>query len=98
MAQKQSPVSGRACFARSSVGNLVGWLLSRLRGECRPRPQLAVLERITLAPRQTLALIEASGQRLLVATSADGTPAFYAVRGRSGPDAMQCKGTRRVSW
>jgi flagellar biogenesis protein FliO len=73
--------SARAGSARSYVGGLACWLASRLRGELRPRPQLAVLERITLAPRQSLTLIEASGQRLLVATSADGTPAFYPVSG-----------------
>jgi hypothetical protein len=82
---------------------LTGWFLARLRGAGRPRPQLAVLERITLAPRQSLALIEASGQRFLVATSADGTPAFYPVGGRPGqpvlkgnrPDVVS---KRRVSW
>jgi hypothetical protein len=37
---------------------------------------MAVLERIALAPRQSLALVEAEGRRFLLATSADGTPAF----------------------
>jgi hypothetical protein len=36
-----------------------------------------LVERITLAPRQSLALIEAEGRRILVATSAEGRPAFY---------------------
>lgn len=36
-----------------------------------------MLERISLAPRQSLALVEADGRRFLVATSAEGTPAFY---------------------
>jgi flagellar biogenesis protein FliO len=76
---------------------LTGWLLARLRGEGRPRPQLAVLERITLAPRQSLALIEAGGQRLLVATSADGTPAFYPVGRPARETGVQRKGTERVS-
>lgn len=84
-------------------GGLTGWLLSRLQGEGRPRPQLTVLERITLAPKQSIALVEASGERLLVATSADGTPAFYPVgrgaRGRGAQSDRQQKASqRRVSW
>jgi len=56
---------------------LAGWLLNRLHVVRRPERRLAVLERISLAPRQTVALIEAEGRRFLVATSADGTPAFF---------------------
>ncbi|MGD0892553.1 MAG: flagellar biosynthetic protein FliO [Terracidiphilus sp.] len=56
---------------------LAGWLLDKLRHNTRPRPRLALLERITLAPRQSLALIEADGRRLLVATSPEGAPAFF---------------------
>jgi hypothetical protein len=55
-----------------------------------------VVERITLAPRQSLALIEASGQRLLIATSADGTPAFYPISGRVPQQASQAKGPDRI--
>jgi hypothetical protein len=79
------------------AGGLTGWLLKRMRGEGRPRPQLAVLERITLAPRQSLALIEAGGQRLLVATSADGTPAFYPVGVCPEQAARRSRSTERVS-
>ena len=46
-------------------------------GRRRVEPRLALVERITLAPRQSLALIEAEGRRILVATSAEGGPAFY---------------------
>lgn len=88
---------------RASTGGMTAWLIRRLRGEQGPRPQLAILERITIAPRQTLALIEAGGQRLLVATSADGTPAFYPVDLRDRQDGGQGKGPDRgsrgrVSW
>ena len=62
-------------------GGLAGWLWSRLGRNERPRPSLALVERITLAPRQSLALIEAEGRRFLVATSAEGSPAFYALDG-----------------
>jgi hypothetical protein len=59
------------------AGGLAGWLLDRIRRNVRPRPRLRLLERIALAPRQALALIEADGQRLLVATSPEGAPAFF---------------------
>lgn len=63
------------------VGGLAGWLLARLRARLRSGhgkpPRLAVIERIALGPRQSLALVEAEGRRLLVATSSEGTPAFY---------------------
>jgi hypothetical protein len=68
-----------AALTLSQAGGLTGWLLGRLRGTDRPRPRLELLERITLAPRQSLALVEAEGRRFLVATSAEGGPAFYAL-------------------
>jgi hypothetical protein len=89
---------------RFQAGGLAGWLLTRLRAGRRSEPRLAVLERITLAPRQSLALVEAEGRRFLVATSPEGTPAFYALdeagRRRSArlagnPGADQ---DARVSW
>jgi flagellar biogenesis protein FliO len=60
-----------------SGGGLGAWLLEKLRGRRRREPRLALLERISLAPRQSLALVEAEGRRILVATSAEGAPAFY---------------------
>ncbi len=42
----------------------------------------SLLERIALAPRQSLALVEAEGRRFLVATSAEGGPAFYPLESR----------------
>jgi hypothetical protein len=67
------------------VGGVAGWLLKRLRAARRSEPRLAVLERITLAPRQSLALVEAEGRRFLVATSPEGTPAFYPLDGAGAP-------------
>ncbi len=55
------------------------WIVDRLRRTPRVAPRLALLERITLAPRQSLALVEAEGRRLLVATSPEGAPSFYAL-------------------
>ncbi len=81
-----------------------GWILNRLRSDSRPRPSLQLVERITLAPRQSLALVEADGRRLLVATSADGAPAFYALdqerdkNSRLGCPRGATKVSARVSW
>jgi flagellar biogenesis protein FliO len=86
------------------VGGVTGWLLSRLRtgGGGRVRPRLALVERITLAPRQSLALVEAEGRRFLVATSPEGAPAFYALDEAGRLSAAQTKGAARpearVSW
>ncbi len=63
------------------VGGLAGWLLQRLQRGPRSSPRLVLLERITLAPRQSLALVEADGRKLLVATSPEGAPAFYVLDG-----------------
>jgi hypothetical protein len=70
--------------ARSGPGGLAGWLLERLRRSAQPRPRLALLEKISLAPRQSLSLIEAEGRRFLVASSTDGSPAFYPLDAVSG--------------
>ena len=66
-------------------------------------PRLALVERITLAPRQSLALIEAEGRRILVATSAEGGPAFYPLdesvsRGAHAGTNRALHGRPRVSW
>ncbi len=61
------------------AGWLLEWLMARLRARVRAQPRLALVERIALAPRQSLALVEAEGRRILVATSAEGGPAFYAL-------------------
>jgi len=97
--------------APPAAAGLAGWLLSRLRGARRPQPRLKLLERIALAPRQTLALVEAEGRRFLVATSTDGAPAFYPLDGRiaeSRPTAVRparhtapypgAQPAARVSW
>lgn len=49
----------------------------RLRENQRSQPRLQLLDRISLAPRHSLALVKADGSLLLVATSAEGGPAFY---------------------
>jgi hypothetical protein len=65
----------------SSVNRFAAELLGRLRGLGRPaaarQQRLALVARIPLGPNQAVALIEAEGRQLLVATSGDGTPSFY---------------------
>lgn len=86
---------------RELPGNgLAAWLWSRLRGRggrAQSGPRLTLLERIPLAPRQSLALVEAEGRRFLVATSAEGSPAFYALENRAAraPRPARCT---RVTW
>jgi hypothetical protein len=95
-----------------AVGGLAGWLLGRLRARGRVRPRLELVERIALAPKQSLALVEAEGRRFLVATSPEGAPAFYALDERSnaaralpvllprqsGSVRPTAKSAARVSW
>lgn len=83
------------------VAGLTGWLLERWKGVQRSKPKLALLERITLAPRQSLALVEAEGRRFLIATSPEGAPAFYALDERSRNGARSSSASQasaRVSW
>jgi len=58
-------------------GGWTGWFLARMRSRRSQHPRLELLERISLAPHHSLALVEAEGRRFLVATSAEGGPAFY---------------------
>lgn len=79
---------------------LLGQVRQRLSRADSSRPRLALLERISLAPRQSLALIEAEGRLLLIATSADGGPAFYPLDrplDRLARPAAQ-RNAARVSW
>ena len=47
------------------------------------QPRLVVVERVNLAARQQLSLVEADGQRLLIATSPDGPPRICLLNRRS---------------
>jgi len=78
-----SLVAGRAVpagrFEREGRG-LAGWLRDRMRRRVPLPPRLVLVERINLAPRQMLALIEADGERFLIATSPEGQPVFHPLR------------------
>ena len=81
------------------LGGMAGWLMKKMRGRRRAEPQLALVERIALAPRQSLALVEAEGRRILVATSAEGGPAFYALdEGERTAPRHDAQRRPRVSW
>ena len=89
------------------LGGLAGWMLEKLRRGAIAERHLTLVERIALAPKQSLALVEAEGHRLLVAFSADGAPVFYALnnseskpgRGIGGRKEAPASGSRgRISW
>jgi flagellar biogenesis protein FliO len=90
--------------AKTPVTGLAGWLLSRMRRTTQPKPRLALLERIALAPKQSLVLVEAEGRRFLVATSAEGAAAFYSLDEqvhaghRGGLARGRTVSAARVSW
>jgi hypothetical protein len=94
-------------FGRRVAGRLLHWL----RGTTRTRARLTLLERINLAPRHTLALIEAEGRHFLVACAADGAASFHPLDESrhdlrpmrsltSNPDSSPSRRpfAKRVSW
>ena len=87
--ERQFPATG------GLVGLVLKPLLMRIRGVRPMQPRLELLERIALAPRQTLALVEAEGRRFLVATSAEGGSAFFALDNRQ---RAALRRSQRVSW
>ena len=96
MKQAQETDTGERRGPGAGVGTgLAHWLLKSLRKNRSREPRLELLERIALAPRQSLALVEAEGRRFLVATSADGGPAFYALDTRPPRTGRR---SPRVSW
>lgn len=80
---------------RMQVGGWAGWILARVRREARHDPRLVVRERVALAPRQHVALVEADGRRFLIATGADGAPALYPLE---QPAEHRPAASRRPSW
>lgn len=62
---------------RSGLG---AWLLERLQQRSVAEPRLRMLERIRVTPRQTMALIEADGERFLVAAGESGAPVVFPLK------------------
>jgi hypothetical protein len=65
---------------------LADWLLRRLHSTSVPPPQLSILARIALSPRQSLTLVEVEGIHVLVGSSADGPPSFFRLSA-DGPNS-----------
>jgi hypothetical protein len=77
-------------------GGLAGWLMACFNQRKKRQPRLELIERITLAPRQSLALVEVEGRRVLVACSAESTPAFLPLGARAV--RKHAMGVSRFSW
>lgn len=69
------PRGMRSDFSLRGRG-LGAWLMSRFRSRCNATARLRMLENIRITPRLSVALIEADGERFLVATSDTGGPVF----------------------
>jgi flagellar biogenesis protein FliO len=82
--------------ALHKAGGLAGWLFRALQNQPKPKPSLNLLERISIAPRQSLVLIEAEGRRFLIATSAEGTPVFHPLN--HVVDRRPMGSQKRISW
>jgi hypothetical protein len=80
-----------AVVERGLLGSLLRWF----QRSSSAVPRLALLERISLGPRQALSLVEVDGIRLLVASSPDSGVTFLEL-GRSGDAASFADRTRRV--
>ena len=95
----REPGAAKAAAPLSRVRLLVQKLLAQLLRRAAPRRRLAVLDRLPLAPKQSLALIEVDGRKMLIATSGDGTPAVYPLDGPAPPNgAARLPRRSRVSW
>ena len=91
-------------------GGFTGWLVKSIRsgvpGQSRKHARLALVERIALAPRQSLLLVEADGRQILIATSPEGAPAFFSLDGIKANHAIPgnarltqpFRSQPRVSW
>lgn len=63
---------------------LTAWLARHFQASSSPPPQLSILARIALGPRQSLALVEAEGVHVLVGIASDGPPSFFPLAQDSG--------------
>jgi flagellar biogenesis protein FliO len=82
----------------NAPGGVASWLLKRLRSPRRCGPRLSVLERVSLAPKHSLVLFEVEGQRFLVATSPEGSPAFLPLGRADGHADLETDLQPESSW
>jgi hypothetical protein len=64
-------------LARKLGSALAAWMFSNFQPSLARPVRLALIGRIPLGPRQSVALVEAEGMHLLVATSTDGAASFF---------------------
>jgi len=83
----ETAVDRSSFFDQSKAKHVVGWLWQQFRPGLRSKPRLAVLERVSLGPRQSLTLIEVEGRKLLVAASSDRAAVFCPL------DELRCDNT-----
>lgn len=83
---RNGPVREEVAPTRRSLG---ARLMKRFRFRSEVAPRLRVVERVRVTPRQALVLVEAEGERLLVATS-DGSASVIHPLG--GPTRIQVEG------
>jgi flagellar biogenesis protein FliO len=79
-------------------GGVADWVLRRLRSQRRSRTRLAVLERVSLAPKHSLVLLEVDGRRFLVATSPQGAPAFLALGEADARQTTELEPKPAINW
>lgn len=72
-------------IARRIRGSIAGWLSKQWIAVATSKSQLAVLAKVQIGPRHHVALLEADGMRLLIATSTDGSVAFQEL-----PNTARC--------
>jgi len=64
-------------LAKRLASGLAAWLFNHWQPSLARPVRLALIARIPLGPRQSVALVEAEGMHLLVATSADGAASVF---------------------
>lgn len=90
----------KSAIRSSAIARWCDWVLVRLRRSEHREQQLRLIQRIAVAPKQSLALVEVEGRRLLLATGSDGSPAFFAL-GHAEERTVRGiahRGGRRISW
>ncbi len=78
---------------RGSAGRLAGRIFELFRRK-PAASRLALLERMGIAPRQSLVLVEADGHKLLIGLSAEAAPTFFSLD--AGRDPGQALPSGRI--
>ena len=76
-------------LAKRLGGGLAAWIWNNWQTSLARPARLALIARIPLGPRQAVALIEAEGMHLLVATSTDGAASFFPLDPATPPRSVE---------